>query len=235
VYEDTGEELARIQRQFSGLTDRLATAGAGLPPHADGADLTGAVQVRVGPDGIPVAVRVAPDWPRRLRPEAFAGAVVAACRAAEQARSAAWNEALARDGWPDGAARPPAGEAVEGAADEVTPRPFGDLVEDILKAADDAEAFIQHVATTARGAGRNAGRQPVVELSSAGLVSCQADPRWVSRQTGPGLAAAVQEAVAAARTGIGQVRQAPDPAPRLDRLRDELFTIFTDPRHLAGS
>jgi hypothetical protein len=206
VFEDIGDELARLQREVSGAVRLLTEAEARLPKHAEGADRTGAVLVRLGPDGLPVGVSIAPAWPEKLAPESVAQAVIEANHAATRARIAEWSRNLERDEWPavvahltspaDGRRAAPQASTVAEPVPASDPRPLDELVEDTIRAFD----TVGRPSLTARGTGCDG--QPVVVLSPHGLVSCEAKPRWVLGRGGATLAEAFGVALRAARQDL---------------------------------
>jgi hypothetical protein len=147
-------DLSRIQSYAAGLQRLLEEARASSPDTARGSDRSGSVALTLGQDGLPLSLRVSPDWARKIQPPAFAGAVVEASQAALGERMAAWVSALERDGWQakverlqadldtPGAASGPgtaAGTippAFRRAPEPVRPRPLDVVVEDALRTFD---------------------------------------------------------------------------------------------------
>lgn len=242
-------ELGRIQSLAAGLGGLLARAQQNAPAQAAGADSTGAVQVALGPDGLPEQIRVGSDWKQRLDPEAFGAAVGEAFTAASADRMEAWMGRLRDEGWeadverlraqgdlaPEPAGGPPAAFRPP-SPDGRPPRSLDLVTEDLLSAFGTLDAHLSRAAVPAGGTGAAAGGQLTVTLSPTGGLSCTADPRWLSRTIPAALAAALDEALAAARAELAAAGAAEsDPAAGLDRLFGEALAILTDPQRLAGN
>jgi hypothetical protein len=214
-----------LQEQASRLQQVIADAQSSAPGRAEGTDSRRAVHVRLGPDGLPRSVRVASDWKRRVTADAFAAAVFEACMTAGRARMDAWAARLEQEGWqsrvdrlrddldqtadnqtPAGAAGAPVSgqvpAAFAGKPGKDGPRPLHVLAENALSAFDAAGRRAASVPGPPQGCGQAAGGKLVLTLSASSLVSCQADPGWVSGQTASGLTRALGEALAAARASL---------------------------------
>jgi hypothetical protein len=185
--------------------DRLRERAAAVAAVADDAvtvrraeatDQTGAVTARLGPDGIPTALQVAPDWARRLRPEEFGPAVTGACRAAVAQQTAEWSRRLEGAGWPrggDAVTRPvrstrlPDTAIGRPARPPGPPRPVPELGRETRAALHDAPRPGGHT-------GSAQGGRLALTLT-AGAVTCVADPRWVAGRTAGELTGALAEAL----------------------------------------
>ena len=242
-------ELGRIQSLAAGLSGLLARAQQHAPAQATGADSSGAIQVVLGPDGLPEQIRVGSGWQRRLDPEAFGAAVGEAFTAASADRMEIWTRQLRDEGWVADV------ERRRGARDDIVTEPAGapppafrppptggtprslDLVtEDLLSAFGALDTHLGRAAAPAEGTGAAAAGQLTVTLSPAGGLSCTADPDWLSRVGQTTLAVALDEALAAARAELAAA-SAPDrdPAAGLDALFGEALAILDDPERLAGN
>jgi hypothetical protein len=250
--ENMMTELSRLQRYASALQGLLQEAQAWSPDGAQGTDGSGAVSMTVGADGLPVSVRVSSDWNRRIRPDAFAAAVVEASRAAQGEWAASWIDALEREGWqakadglrvsldgPTGTSGPPPPAPRPDLAG-LRPRPLNVLAEDALKEFGTVEKLLPQSLAAAQGTGRSAGGRFVLVLSRGGIVSCSADPAWVSQQTPGMLANAFADALAAARDALARApdaafQQAADAAGQLTGLFTEAIALLSEPRRLTES
>jgi len=246
VNDELMAQFAQLQRYTAALHQLIATAQEQSPRRSAGADATGAVRVELGPDGLPSSFRVDGRWGRMLKPEEFGAAVVRACQAATGERLAQWSESLRSSGWQREAARLRGGPDTQPATPmarvpaafrrplpDVTPRPIGQITEDVLAAFDDTARFTPPV--TAAGTGAAAGGKLVITLSPTGLTSCTADGRWVAEQTAARLMNALSEALAAAKADLD--RHPPQalgrPGEGMDGLLAEAMALLTDPRRLA--
>lgn len=117
--------------------------------------------------------------------------------------------------------------------EDVTPRPVDQVAEDMIKAFDHVGDIAASPPQMARGAGSNRSDKLVLTLSTAGLVSCTADPEWVSAQTAA--MNALGEALTAARADLENSTGWPAPAGNLDRLFTEALALLRDPRHVVDS
>lgn len=242
-------ELGRIQSLAAGLGGLLARAQQNAPAQAAGADSTGAVQVVLGPDGLPEQIRVGSDWKRQLDPEAFGAAVGEAFTAASADRMEVWMGQLRDDGWeaeveqlralgdlaPEPAGAPPAAFRPPPPAGGA-PRSLDLVTEDLLSAFGALDGHLSRAAVPTEGTGAAARGQLTVTLSPTGGLSCAADPSWLSRVDQTTLATALDEALAAARAELAAASAADrDPAAGLDRLFGEALAILNDPKRLAGN
>ncbi|HET9138526.1 hypothetical protein [Actinophytocola sp.] len=236
--EDIVAELNRFQHRVARLQNLITDAEDQAPDTAEGSDESGTVHVVLGPDGLPASFRVDTDFDRELKPEEFGDAVLRAFQAAMGARLAGWSQTLRADGWPDRL-----GELRSDPADPAPPvfrpppaparqRGLGELTEDMIKAFDNVDRLAARPAPVL--ATGSSGRLELT-LSQQGLVSCVADPGWVSDQTAARLMNALAEALAEAKAELTEWAEEPAPARPLDRLLGEALALLTDPRRLAGS
>lgn len=240
-------ELTQLQQYAAGLRDLVAEAEAAAPRRAEGADHTGAVRAVLGADGLPESFRVDTHWNSTLRPDAFGGAVLEACQAAMGERMAAWIRRLDEDNWRDRADRLREGDtgtpsrhgtippAFRSPKPEVTPRRLDEITENMLEAFDHVGELSARSAQSrgATGTGTAGKGKLVITLSETGLVSCTAEPRWASTQTGARLMNALGEALAAARADLVSSRDTTEPTGSVDRLLAEALAALSNPeRHV---
>jgi len=245
VNDELMGQFAQLQRYTAALHQLITTAREQSPRRSAGADATGAIRVELGPDGLPTTFRVDGRWDRMLAPAEFGAAVVRACQAATGDRLAQWSESLRSSGWQQQAARLRGGPDAQPATPmarvpaafrrplpDVTPRPLGQITEDMLAAFDDTARLFPPA--TAGGTGAAAGGKLVITLSPTGLTSCTAEGRWVAQQTAARLMNALSEALAAAKADLNRrTQQAPGRADGMERLLAEAMALLTDPRRLA--
>jgi hypothetical protein len=240
-----------LREQASRLQQVIADAQSSAPGRAGGTDSHGAVHVRLGPDGLPRSFRVTSDWKRRVSADAFAAAVFEACMTAARERMEAWAARLEQEGWQsrvdrlrDELGQTPADEASTPVSGHVPaafagkprkdgPRALHVLAEDALSAFDAAQRRATAEPGPPQGSGHAADGRLVLTLSGSSLVSCQADPGWVSGQTAAGLTRALGEALTAARASLAGTAAAAD----ADAARQSaaLGQIFTDALELISS
>jgi hypothetical protein len=224
--------LDRIRMRATAAAAAFDDAVALLPVEATGGDGTGAVTARLGPDGVPTALRVASDWARRVAPEQFGPAVVDACRAAAAQRAAEWSRRLDRTGWRARAdarlAHPDPARARTAPTDPrpaVPPRPLAEIGRDAHAALRDAT----RPAAPRSGAGipgPAGGDRLTLTLTPTGLTGCAAQPRWVAGQTGAMLTNALSAALADARGALDATVDGGGPACALDRLLTEAMAAM---------
>jgi hypothetical protein len=198
--------------------------------------------VRLGADNLPQTVRIAPDWQHRLTAEMFGHAVSEACQKAAGERMSIWWAALQREGWqaradklgtdrigkPSAPSADPLSTGLRQQMEEAKPRPLADVADEMMRAAGRVSELSRNPRGPATGSGTAASARLSVTVSGAGLVSCEAEPRWVARQTGAALATALSTALAAARSDLATaVKRAADPADGLDRLLVETLSILS--------
>ncbi|MET0235422.1 MAG: hypothetical protein ABW224_12330 [Kibdelosporangium sp.] len=236
--DDLIRELRQLQQYASGLQGLIADAEANAPARAEGTDSSGAVHVVLGPNGVPKSYRVDQGWERKLRPEAFGDAVLGAFEQAMQDRMKAWTTTLQKDNWQSKVDnlenQPQVPVMFQGPKFTGTPRPLDDLAEDMMKAFDDVQQA-PDLPKPAYAVGTAGGGKLTLTLSKSGVVSCVADPRWVSAQTATRLTNALSEALAAAKQELEKMSVAQEPANPLDRLIGETFALLNDPQRLAES
>lgn len=246
--DDLMRELVQLQQYAAGLQGLLATAQADAPRSSEGTDRTGTIRAFLGPDGQPNSFRIEPGWNRKIPAENFGGAVLEAFQAAIGERLAIWTRTLEQQGWQAQADRlrvdldkqPSASGQAEISAfghfvEDVTPRPVDQIAEDMIKAFDQVGHIAAAPPQVARGAGSSRSDKLVLTLSAAGLVSCTADPEWVSTQTAASLMNALGEALTAARADLEDSTGRLTPSQSLDRLFTEALALLRDPRHVVDS
>jgi hypothetical protein len=240
------EELRQYGTMLQKLVEEFQRSA---PERSTGSDPTGAVQVAVGPDGLPETIKVSPYWREKLQPEAFAGAVNAACLAAVHQRGAEWAETMRRSGWQERLARLDADAASAAAAEAAGPNPVppayrrasppangrtnGRPVRPLTEIAERAISLLDTTMSTPAMTGQvpqpphGTGGRPdgalQLSVSSEGQVVCQAMPQWVSQQSGAQLQTALSSALATARQRLAAaVAAARGPAAEIKRAADEL-------------
>lgn len=239
--DDLMAGFARMREYTAALRGLMTAAGERAPRNSEGTDRTGAVWVELDHEGLPTTFRVDQGWTRRLRPEEFAGAVLEAGQAAISARMRAWTEDLVADGWQDRVDRlradpsdKPAGQvpvAFGGPVEPVTPRPLGEVAEDMFAAFDRLDASA--VVPSGEGAtGTDDSGHLTITLSPTGMTSCVADDRWVAGQTAARLMNALSDALRSARTALAEAASEPTPTSGLDGLFAEAMALLNDPDKL---
>lgn len=246
---DLMKELVQLQQYAAGLQGLLATAQAEAPRSSEGTDRTGTIRAFLGPDGLPNSFRIEPGWNRKIIAENFGGAVLEAFQAAMGERLASWTRTLEQQGWqaqadrlrvdldtqPSASGQAEMSPAFGRPAEDVTPRPIDQVAEDMIKAFDHVGDLAAPPSQVARGAGSSRSDKLVLTLSTAGLVSCTADPEWVSAQTAASLMNALGEALTAARADLENSIHRPAPARSLDHLFTEALALLRDPRRIVDS
>ena len=179
----------------------------------------GTIRVVLAADGLPESIQVGADWRRAVGSEGFAAAVTGACRAAGEARWAAWAAALERKGLrpkldevmaylsgngpaPSFASTPSAPVASVAPVQAAPPHPVGerrrefDQLVNAMKDFDpDGDPPIVGTGTAARG-------RLSLAISFDRTVTCEADPGWVGEREADELTAALAVALAEARAGF---------------------------------
>jgi hypothetical protein len=236
-------ELHELGQQAAEVQGIVAEIQGRMPTGATGTDAQGAVEVRVGPDGVPERVTAARDWSRRRRPEEIGAAVVEAAGAAASELMSAWSSELTASDWEARAARlegesgPPPTTAEEDGTDPryVFARPAGDLAEDVISALDHASD--EPTPTDARATGSDRARRVSLTLGAGTVQACEVDATWARRQSAIGLNGAFEEALEDARAALRQAdgsAAAAGQAQQLSSLFDETLAVLKDPGRLAG-
>lgn len=243
-------ELSQIQQYATGLQGLLASAQAQAPPSSEGADRSGTIRVLLDADGQPNAFRVEPGWHRKLAAPDFGDAVIEAFQAAMGMRLAVWTKTLQERGWqadvdrlqvgsmdkqPSAAPSAQLPPVVRPIAQEMRPRSIDEIAEDVIKAFDNVKDTVLASPQGATGTGSSRSGKLVLTLSKTGLVSCNADPQWVSGQTAASLMNALGEALTAARADLAKNADQPAPSGSLDRLLAEALELLSNPRRVVDS
>jgi hypothetical protein len=217
--------LQRVQQEAEELRDLMASLRGGAPPGADGHDATEQVRVSIGPDGLPVEVRVEPGWQGRLAPDAVGPAVLEAFTAAVANGMRAWSDTLDQTSWQARAAQldarsefpertpPPAdgpGRTPSPlAASSSGARDASEVAEDVLRAAEQLRR--QPAIQPQAGVGSDPSGNVSITLSRSGLEACEVRAGWASRQDGGALTSALAEALRTARSELDAQASPPSP------------------------
>jgi hypothetical protein len=218
--EDIRRDMAQLSRYAEGLEQLLADVDQAAPARSQGTDRSGMVAVAVGQDGLPEAVAVHVRWRERLPAGSLAPAVTEASQAALRERGEQWSQALERSGWParldrlgtgaDVAGDPPVPAAFRRRPASAASRPLDILAEEAIRGYDTAASVAARArsAPPPQGRAANGERTLTLTVQADGQLTCQADPRWVERQTGADLTRVLGELLATARRGLAQASDA---------------------------
>ena len=233
--------LRQFQRYATATHNLLAQAEARVPNRVEAADRSGAIRVVLGGDGLPESIVVGADWQHRLTAAGFGAAVLEACQIAAGKRMTAWSQTLRADGLRVRADRlrdepytqssapvDPLPPDLRRRVDSARPRALEHLADDVLRAADRVAEFAETARFVATGTGADASKRLTVTVSNAGLMSCTAEPRWVTWQPGEGLTAALRQALRMARTELARASQGTVSTVGLDELFAEALAILND-------
>ncbi|MYS36215.1 hypothetical protein K388_04914 [Streptomyces sp. KhCrAH-43] len=243
--------LQQFQQQAQNLQNLMTDMQNRMPQGGEGTDPQGAVTVRLAADGIPDSIKAASDWQRRQGPEAIGAAVLDAYGTAMSARmegvarafdQADWqataeqvDRSLALPGPPPATGFPPATPPGPDLR-YVVPRSLDEVTEDALSALDAVQQMATTVAEPPRAVGRSTAHRVVITVTKGALLSCEVDPQWAAKQTSIGLNQAFEEALAGARSQLGELEAAAEDGAghlQLDSLLHEALAILSDPRRLA--
>jgi hypothetical protein len=193
-----------------------------MPRTVQATDPSGTVQVTLDADGLPLSFEVDDGWSRSLHPTAFGDAVKAAFTAATTRRLADWAQLLETIGEPgaDDGERPVAPQQFQPPiqADGQRPREVGELLNELLDITADLETLAEPGVRQATGS--NASGMLTLTIASDAALSCSVDQAWASDKSGEELTAALNTALAEARTQLAQAANA-NPADRAARLLNE--------------
>ncbi len=221
--------LREMSGHAAGQQGLIHAFQGGLPGKAQGTDPSGVVQVTLESDGLPASFEVDDGWASSLHPTALSAAVKAAFTAASTRRLAAFAQLL------DNIDLPADGDEQPGAAQRFQPPPpshsgngghprdVGELLQDLLDLTADLESLAEPGVRQATGS--TASGMLTLTLGSDGALSCSVDQAWASDKSGGELTAALNTALAAARTELTDAAGA-DPANRAARLLNEAATLL---------
>ena len=246
--DESLRDMRQLLRYGETLQEAVTESLRLAPQHSEGGDPTGSVRTVLGPDGLPETIRVSPYWNQKLGPEEFAAAVDAACLTAVQTRGAEWAETMRKSGWQQRLDRldtdattaapadpnpvPPAYRRANGNP----PRPMTELAEEAISLIDAGLHQVSEAGPprTPRGTGTSRGGTLELSVTSAGQVTCRADPRWVAQQSGAQLSMALASVLATARERLAAAgaAAASDPAAKIrsaaETLQREILAAMND-------
>lgn len=245
------QELAKFQQTATQIQEVIGSLQSHQPEGASGSDAQGAVEVRIGRDGLPEHISASSDWHRRRRPEALGAAVAEACEAAASELMSVWSQGLMQSDWDrkvDEVHRTTVGQpfgtasAVPDAAQRdwqrVVARPLDQLAEDVIASLTQLSSPDTRAADSGRATGTDSGRNVSITLSHGSLSSCEVDAAWAKNQSSVGLNRAFNEALTHARTALRETDTADAAAgsrQHASSLLDEAMAILSDPRRITGS
>ena len=229
--DDPIRALQRLQRNAKELADRFSAAANAGGPDFTGSDRSGMVSVTIQRDGMPVDVRLQPEWRNKLSSAALSAAIVEAFTNAITARLSAWGEAMARPS--------PAGEAEAGEPDwssqvqlgDPTSRQSGAAIRDLLDLLNEVDSRMSDYAASVEASatrsitGENSSRTVRVTMTAGALAAVAIDAEWLRAARHDRIADAVAEALAAAHRAAQDGRE---------RILDEL-PAFRRLQHLTES
>ncbi len=215
-----GGQGASGQELISNLQARLAQ-----PVQA--ADPSGAVEVTLGPDGLPSSFEVDEGWTRSLHATAIGGAVLGAFRAATVRRLALFAAVLEETDLPgEGDTEQPVPvqqfQAPSPSGGTFPPRSVDEFISEVLALTADIEALAEPAVVQATGSA--ASGMLTLTLGGDGNLSCEVDQAWASDKTGGELTTALNTALGVARRELTEAANA-SPAARATRLLDEALAL----------
>lgn len=251
--EEFIQGLQQFQQQALNLQNMMAGLQNQMPQGVEGTDAQGAVTVRLASDGLPEVIKAASDWQRRQPPEAIGAVVVEAYGAAMSAQMEGLSRSLEESDWQSKADRmddllaapgPSGAAAASTAAHDfpepdlryVVPRSLDEVTEDMLSAFGAVEQLAAAPSEPVQATGSSSAHRVVLTVAKGGLVSCEVDPQWASKQSSIGLNQAFEEALADARGKLGAADAATGDGVanlQLGGLLNEALAILSDPRRLA--
>ena len=178
------DRIREIQQMGRRAHDLVAAA----PSRTEGNDATGRVRLVIGPDGVPVEIRVQDGWSTHLEPSRLGAAVLEASSDAVRRALRMWSDALDDTGRPAPADSP---------AQPGRERDVNDLAEEAIGALQRAQAA---PVAAPESAGSDDGRHVTVRIGPGGLVACVVDADWAQGRDGASLTAALSTALQRAVT-----------------------------------
>jgi hypothetical protein len=249
--DDLVRDLSRIQDDAVGLAKLITIAQLAAPATATATDSHGMIRATLGPDGLPKSLVVDQRWQRRVASQRFGATVVEAFQAAMGERLKVWSATLEERGWrarfdelraaPDHHSRTGATSGVPPAfrrpQPKPGPRPIDAVAEDVIRLFDRVDDIGAARQRTITGTGHDRSRKLTLTLSAHGLVSCVADPQWVSAQTATALTNGLGEALAAARADLARTdgQAATHYSSDLTDLFSEALALLSDPQRTRES
>lgn len=105
----------------------------------------------------------------------------------------------------------------------------------MIKAFENVKETVPVSPQAVRGTGSSRSSKLALTLSKTGLVSCDADPQWVSEQTAASLTNALGEALAGARADLAKSADQRAPSEEFDSLFAEALELLNNPRRIVDS
>lgn len=248
--EDIMHDLKYFQQYAAKLKNLLNKAEEHAPEQATGTDSSGAIHVQLDASGLPHAIRAESNWNTKINPAELGNTVTEAFNAALSARLESWTHSLRESGWQNEfelirSSGIPAGGTAEGAIPDafrrepknVEPRPLSAMTEDMMSALDRAGESSEQPAEV-QGSGSAANGRLVMTLSKTGGLTCTADARWASEQSGAMLTTALGDALRIAKESLAEAtgnENRTSSGTGLDDIFDEAIALLGNPQRLAGS
>jgi hypothetical protein len=224
---DENKELHRLRAEARGLQRMVELANSQVPTRSEGIDSTGAVEIVLGDNGLPRTIHVEDGWDHKLRAERLGQAVIEAFSAAFYERLRAWTTAFTDAGEPALLELEPEPEP-----EPEPPDPVANRLNDpdayalaVIEALDNLGNLLEPPPVCGIGSVSRGG--VVVTLTGAGMVSCTADPTFITAQSGEELTQAFGAALAAAKEDLARAQQA-TPLGRLRKLLDLGLTTLDE-------
>lgn len=202
--DDHVQGLRELQREAESLAHLLsAAAGAGGNVFT-GADSSGAVEITISADGVPVDVRLRQDWRDALGATGLGAAIVAASTAAVTARLTAWGAAMAEQRDTDRPSKDDPGWLAQAEPGDPSSRQSELALQsllDLLNEVDDrmpAAAEAAQVATTQPVTSANLARTVEVTMTAGTVTVVYFNDRWLRTAGHDRIADALAETLKAA-------------------------------------
>lgn len=238
----------RIAARNGGALSQLIAEAQAAATGAEGLDETGAVRARMGSDGFPEPLWVAPDWQSRLDPAAFGGAVMQACRAAATSRAERLLRAMSDDDWayrlerstreadPEPALPEPGPVQLRRLARAANPRQLDRVVDDLMATLDVVDRLVDAPPLPPpTGTGSDPSGALSVTVAEGGLESCSARKELVDGQRDGFLTQAFARALSAARDDLARqlALPRPDGLPRPEQIQAHLRDLVEETFNIA--
>ncbi|MGW1792846.1 hypothetical protein ACWCO0_07610 [Streptomyces tubercidicus] len=242
------QELEQFQSYTAELQGMLSGIQGSRPERAEGSDAQGAVQVRVGGDGLPQDITAASDWGKRCKSGGLGMAVVEAAHNAHSELMDTWSQGFPSGPWDASPGRGNMGAAPASRAEAhgtpvpeerdtryVISRPLDQLVEDVISSLSAANSFEIAPDEAAQASGSDPAGRVTITLTPASLASCDVDASWAAKASVTQINRALGEALADARSALARSsvsEQAEGEGQKLDGLLDEAMAALRDPSRL---
>jgi hypothetical protein len=220
MQQDLMQGLQQLQQRATQLSQLAGELASAAPARSEGYDATGRVLVELGPDGLPIEIRVRERWQERLEPDQLGAAILEAASDAGQSAIRTLAGRLDESRWWRRQRDAEKGAAIPDVEPRVKPplghpKRDGEFNEQVMNALHASVRQASRPRSSVEVTGTDTGQHVAVTLTGGGIAECFIDPWWAPDRTGT----AITEALATAlRRALHELAAPAHPSADLDAL-----------------